>query len=196
MNPYITGNMIRKLREERKLTQSDLAEQICVSDKTISKWETGKGYPDISLLEPLAHALQVSLIELLSGNDITNRNRSFNMKKLQFYVCPVCGNIIVGTGESVISCCGIILPPLEAEEPDAPHALSVQIVEDEYYVTLNHEMNKAHSISFIAAIRDNGYELFKLYPEGNAEARIPIRQTLAIYCYCTHHGLFKVRLKR
>ena len=79
MNQYVTGAMIKRLREERKMTQSQLAAKLNVSDKAISKWETAKGYPDISLVEPIAEALEISVMELLSGNDITNANRSSNM---------------------------------------------------------------------------------------------------------------------
>ncbi|MBQ5992068.1 MAG: helix-turn-helix transcriptional regulator, partial [Clostridia bacterium] len=57
MDRYVTGNTIRKLREERRMTQEELASELFVSAKTVSKWETGKGFPDISLLEPLAAAL-------------------------------------------------------------------------------------------------------------------------------------------
>ena len=66
-NQYVTGAMIKRLREKRHLTQAELAEKICVTDKAVSKWETGRGLPDISLLEVLAKALGVSVIELLSG---------------------------------------------------------------------------------------------------------------------------------
>ena len=111
-NQYITGAMIKRLREEKKLTQAELADKIFVTDKAISKWETGRGYPDISLVEPLAKALDVSVIELLSGENVINTNRCGNMNRVQFYVCPVCGNIIQSTGEAVISCCGITLPPI------------------------------------------------------------------------------------
>jgi len=192
MNQYVTGAMIKKLREKRNLTQLELAEALNVSDKAVSKWETGKGYPDITLIEPLAKALGISVIELLSGDNIINSNRSFNMLKVKFYVCPICGNIITATGESVISCCGITLPYQEASEPDAKHNLTVDKVEDDYYVFLEHDMTKKHYISFIAAVSDNGLQIVKLYPEGNAEARFKIRRTRAIYYYCNHHGLFKV----
>ena len=123
-NQYITGAMIKRLREEKKLTQAELADKIFVTDKAISKWETGRGYPDISLVEPLAKALDVSVIELLSGENVINTNRCGNMKRVQFYVCPVCGNIIQSTGEAVISCCGITLPSLEAEDAEARFKIS------------------------------------------------------------------------
>ncbi len=196
MNSYITGGIIKKLRESRGITQAQLAEILNVSDKTVSKWETGKGYPDITLIEPLASVLDVSVMELLSGDEITNHNRSFNMKRSLFHVCPVCGNVIISTGEAVICCHGIALPPAEAEESDERHSINIETVEDEYYATLNHEMSKEHYISFLAAVTDSGIMLTKLYPEGNAEARFKINRTYAIYAYCNRHGLFKIPVRK
>ena len=118
MNTYVTGATIRRLRESRNLTQAELAERIGVSSKTVSKWETGKGLPDISRLQPLAGALGVSLIELMNGEHIINKNISANMLRSKFHVCPLCGNILHSTGNAVVSCCGITLPALEAEEGD------------------------------------------------------------------------------
>lgn len=194
MDRYVTGAMIRRLREARGMTQPELAQKLFVSDKTVSKWETGRGLPDITLLEPLADALSVSVIELMAGSDVANTNRAFNMKKSRLYVCPVCGNVLCATGEAVISCCGVTLPPLESEQPDEAHALQVERAEDEYYVSLSHEMSKTHHISFIAAVQDNGLELVKLYPEGSAEARFKIARTRKLLCYCNHHGLFEQKV--
>lgn len=196
MNQYVTGAMIKKLREEKKITQAVLAEQLHISDKTVSKWETGKGYPDISLVEPLAQSLGISIIELLSGSDVSNTNRALNMRKLKFYVCPICGNVITALGEAVVSCCGVTLPTLEAEEPDEKHSLEVEVVEDEYYVASNHEMSKTHYISFVAAVKDNSIELIKLYPESPAEARFKVSRTREIYYYCNRHGLFKLDVRK
>ena len=195
MNNYITGAVIKRLRENKKMTQEELAQKIFVTSKAVSKWETGKGFPDIGLLESLGKALDVSVIELLSGEDITNLNKSCNMLKGKFYVCPVCGNVIQTTGEAVISCCGITLPPLESEAPDEEHSLNIEIVEDEYYVTMNHPMTKEHYISFIAAISDQGVQLVKLYPEANAQARFKISRVRKLYAYCNRHGLFEVDRK-
>lgn len=191
MNAYITGAMIRRLREEKGLTQLDLAETLHVSDKSVSKWETGRGYPDITLIEPIALALGTSVQELLSGSGVTNTNRAFNMLRSKFYVCPMCGNVVRSTGEALIACCGITLPPLEAEAGDEAHALGIEPVEDEYYVTLNHEMTKEHFISFIAAVSDDGMQLVKLYPEGSAEARFKRCRVRYFFFYCNHHGLFR-----
>ena len=191
MNQYVTGSIIKELRENKKLTQQQLADKLYVSDKTISKWETGKGYPDITLLEPLASELGISVIELMAGKSVINTNKSFNMMKTKFWVCPVCGNIICSTGNTVISCCGILLPSLEVETDDNNHEITIEKSEDEYYVKISHEMTKQHYISFIAAVKDNGYELTKLYPEGEAEARFKIERTQYIYYFCNHHGLFR-----
>ena len=194
MDKYVTGAVIRKLREKKKITQEELADMIHVSGKAVSKWETGQGFPDIILLEPLAKALDISVIELLSGEDIRNLNRSSNMAKGKFYVCPVCGNVIIATGETVVSCCGITLPPLEAEAMDEEHEIRKEVVEDEYYVSVDHPMTKEHYISFLAAVSDFGVQLVKLYPEGNAEARFKRNRVTRLYAYCNHHGLFEAKV--
>ncbi len=195
MDNYVTGALIRKLREDKHLTQEELAQRVCVSDKAISKWETGRGFPDIGLLEPLAKALGISVVELLSGSDIRNRNRSSDMKKCRFYVCPVCGNAIQATGEAVMICCGITLPPLDAENPDGEHMINMEVVEDEYYVTVDHPMTKTHYISFLAAVSDQSVQFTKLYPEGEAGTRFKINRVERIYAYCNRHGLFVLDLK-
>lgn len=194
MDRYVTGNTIRKLREERNLTQEKLASELFVSAKTVSKWETGKGLPDIMLLEPLASALGISVMELLAGGEIRNENRSSNMLRTCFYVCPVCGNVIHATGSALISCCGITLPPLQNEKPDAEHAIRVTRDVDECFAEMVHPMTKRHYISFIAAVSDQGIQLTKLYPEGPAEARFKSGRVKWIYAYCNHHGLFRVNM--
>ena len=194
MNNYITGIAIRTLREKNKMTQQQLAEKLCVSDKTISKWETGKGLPDISLIEPLANVLKVSIPELLSGEQIINENRSANLLKSNLYVCPICGNIFHSTGEAMISCCGVTLPPLEVEEDDEEHQINCEKIEDEYFISMNHPMTKEHYISFVAYCTGNRFEYVKLYPEGNIEVRFFGRGHGILYWYCNHHGLFKKRI--
>lgn len=194
MNTYVTGSTIRQLREGRAMTQTDLAEQIGVSSKTISKWETGKGLPDISLLQPLAQALGISLIELMNGEHIINRNVSANMLRCKFYVCPVCGNVIHCFGNTVVSCCGITLPALEAEDVDEAHNLTIENVEDEHFITVHHPMTKGHYISFIAHITSDKLQMVKLYPEGNPETRMQLRGRGYLYYYCNQHGLFRRKL--
>lgn len=196
MNLYVTGEMIKACREKMGLTQAQLAERLTVSDKTVSKWETHRGYPDISMLEPLAKELSVSVGELLSGENVVNENRNGNMKKMKFYVCPLCGNVICAVGEAAISCCGITLPALEAEKPDDRHEISVEVVEDELYVTVEHPMEKEHYLSFLAALTDEGVLLHKLYPEGNAEGRFKMNRVGKILVYCNRDGLFSVNVMK
>lgn len=190
MNPYVTGNVIKELREKCQLTQAELAERIGVSDKTVSKWETAKGYPDISLLEPIAGALGVSMTELVTGNAVSNVNVSANMLRSKFYVCPICGNIIHSMGEAVMQCHGILLSPCQPEETDENHMIFIERVEDEYYICIEHEMTKQHYISFIAAVSSDKIQMIKLYPEGNAEARMKINGVKKILFYCNRDGLF------
>ncbi len=192
MDQYVTGAAIKELREKNKMTQLQFAEKIGVSDKAVSRWETGRGYPDITLLEPIAKALSVSVTELLSGNAVFNSNVAANMLKAKFYVCPVCGNVICSTGETAASCHGILLAEAVPEEPDEKHEVSVEKIEDEYYVRCSHEMSKAHYISFIAALSPDRVQLVKLYPEGEAEARFRMAGVRKILYYCNRDGLYAV----
>lgn len=194
MNTYITGNTIKRLREAKGLTQTSLAQQIGVSSKAVSKWETAKGLPDISLIEPLAKTLGVSVAELMSGDTVINKNMSANILRSKFYVCPVCGNIINTVGDALISCCGITLPPLQAEENDDTHAVTIEKTEDEHFITVRHDMTKKHFISFIAYVTDDRIQFVKLYPHGNAEARIQLRGNGYLYIFCNRHGLMKKKI--
>lgn len=191
MNTYVTGTTIKQLRERRNMTQAELAEIINVSSKTVSKWETAKGLPDISLLQPLALALGISVIELMNGEHIINKNISANMLRSQFYVCPICGNVVHTLGNTVVSCCGIMLPALEAEESDEDHAITIEAVEDEHFITILHPMTKEHYISFIAYETSDRLQLVKLYPESNAQTRLQLRGMGYVYYYCNRHGLFR-----
>ena len=194
MDTYITGGTIRRLREHMGLSQAALAPQIGVSDKAISKWETAKGLPDITLIEPLAKALGVSVLELMSGDTVLNQNVSSNILRSKFYVCPLCGNILRSTGDALVSCCGITLPPLEPEETDDAHNITVEPVEDEHYVTVRHPMTKAHYISFLAYLTTDSVQFVKLYPEGEAATRFRLRGRGVLYLYCNRHGLMKKRI--
>ena len=194
MNTYVTGAVIKRLREMKSLTQTQLAEKIGVSSKAVSKWETGKGLPDISLIEPLSFALGVSVLELMSGDTVINKNTSSNVLRSKFYVCPVCGNAIHTMGDAVISCCGIMLPPLEAEDIDEAHEITIEKVEDEHFITVNHDMTKSHFISFVAYLTSDKVQFVKFYPEGNAETRFQLRGRGYLYVYCNKHGLMKIRI--
>ena len=155
MDSLTTGKLIKKLRTKQNLTQSQLAFMIGVSDKTVSKWETGRGIFDISLIEPLSKALNVSIFELISGNCVTNKNKSANIQKARFCVCPVCGNIIYSMGENINFCCGVNLSFLKEKNENEEHLICVNEVENELYVSINHSMEKNHYISFVAFVNYN-----------------------------------------
>ncbi len=196
MNQYVTGTIIKDFREKNNMTQAELADKLCVSDKAISKWETGKGYPDISLLVPIAETFGISITELLSGNSVSNVNVSANMMRSKFYVCPVCGNIMHCMGEAVIQCHGVQLVPCQEEETDENHIILIEKVEDEYYVRVEHDMTKEHYISFMAALSGDNIQMVKLYPEGNPEARFKMRGVKKILFYCNKEGLFSISIKK
>ena len=191
MNSYVTGAAIKGLREARGLTQAQLAGKLDVSDKTVSKWETGRGLPDITLMEPLSAALGVSVMELLSGDTVVNRNRSANLLRSKLYVCPICGNIIHTMGETVVSCCGVTLPALEAEDVDGAHRITM---EDEQFLVVHHPMTKAHFISFLAYVTSDRFQQVKLYPEGNAQCRFRFQGCGWLYLYCNRHGLMRQKV--
>ena len=196
MNQQKTGAIIRQLREKMHMTQAELAQKLYVTDKTVSKWESGKGFPDLSLMESIAKVFGVSVSELLSGNLVSNINISANMLKSKFSVCPVCGNVIHSMGEAVISCHGVQLAPCEAEESDENHMIFIEGVEDEYYVRIDHEMTKKHYISFAAALSPERLQMVKLYPEGNAEVRFQMRGVKRIFFYCNRDGLYYVNVHK
>ena len=189
---YINGNLLRTLREQQNITQKQLAQRLSISDKAVSKWETGRGLPDISILPELAQALHISVAELLTGNIARNGNLSGNLRKMGFYVCPVCGNVIQSVGEGVFTCCGVTLPKLEAE--DGSELIRLEYLDGEQYVHLEHPMTKGHFISFLAYVTTDRVYFQKLYPEQEAEARFPRRGHGQILAFCNRHGLFSIRV--
>ena len=135
-----------------------------------------------------------SIPELLSGEQIINTNRSANILKSNLYVCPICGNIFHSTGPAMISCCGVTLPALEAEQADEEHEIKCEKIEDEFFISIQHPMTKEHYISFVAYCTGERFESVKLYPESSIEVRFFSRGHGTLYWYCNHHGLFKKRI--
>ena len=197
MATYLSPDTIRRLREARSLTQRALAEAIGVTDKAVSKWETGRGLPDISLVEPLAQALGVSVAELLTGDVRANTNRSANVQRAVFYVCPLCGNVVFALGEGSFSCCGSQMLPQQAEDAaeDPAHAPHVERIENDWFISVDHPMDKAHYLSFMALVTYDGVTIRKLYPEQAAEARFPDACPGQLYLFCNRHGLFRTRVR-
>ena len=184
------GILIHGLRKEKKLTQKQLADAMNISDKTISKWERGLGCPDVSLLHELSDVLNVNIEKILLGDLDPNNADGGNMKKIKFYVCPTCGNIIIYTGEAELSCCGRKLIPLIAKPSDKDHHLQVETIEDDYYITFLHEMSKEHYINFIAYVACDRIFMVRLYPEQSGEVRFPKLYGGKLYFGCNQHGLW------
>jgi DNA-binding XRE family transcriptional regulator/desulfoferrodoxin (superoxide reductase-like protein) len=184
------GELICRLRKEQGLTQKQLADRLNISDRTISKWERGLGCPDVSLLHELSEALNVNIEKILEGDLSPNRVDGGNMKRLKFYVCPSCGNIVTATGDAEISCCGRKLAPLVPKPCDAEHCLKVETVEDDYYVTFSHAMEKDHYINFVAYVACDRMLLVRLYPEQGGEVRFPKLYGGRFYFGCSRHGLW------
>nr|WP_302596831.1 helix-turn-helix domain-containing protein [uncultured Cellulosilyticum sp.] len=188
------GKLIYSLRKEKNMTQKQVADAMGISDKTISKWERGLGCPDVSLLSELSNVLGVNVEKILLGDLTPNEMDGGNMKRIKFYVCPNCGNVINGTGEGEISCCGRKLTALVAKPVDEAHALEIEEIEDDYYITFNHDMTKAHYISFVAYVCSDRVLLIKLYPEQNPAVRFPRMQRGTLYFYCNNDGLWQQRI--
>ncbi|MGB4660007.1 MAG: helix-turn-helix domain-containing protein [Mobilitalea sp.] len=184
------GKLIFSLRKEKGMTQKQLADVMNISDKTISKWERGLGCPDVSLLQELSEILGINVERILAGKLEPNRADIGNMKKIKFYVCPVCNNVVTATGEAKVSCCGRKLLALVAKKADEEHRLNIEIIEDEFYITFDHEMSKSHYISFIAYVDCDRILLIKLYPEQSGEIRFPRMNGRKFYFYCNRHELW------
>lgn len=191
MNNYVTGEIIKELREKNNLTQSALADMINVSPKTISKWENKRGLPDISLLEPLSKALNISLVELFNGKPIINNNKSANILKTKFYVCPICGNVNISIGEGIHYCCGT---ELICEEFSESNELNISHIENDLYITIPSIMTKDDYISFVVYITTSKIQFVKLYPESKCEAYFEYLGSGLIYYYNNRNGLFREKL--
>ena len=192
------GALLYRLRKEQGLTQKQVADQMNISDKTISKWERGLGCPDISLLGELSNLFEVNIEKILNGDLEPNEPESGNFRRMKFYVCPVCANVISNTGNAEISCCGRKLSPLAAKPADEKHMAVIEDMDGEYYVTFQHEMSKAHYISFAAYVTNEKLLLVKLYPEQEASLRLSKMESKILlnkynkrfFYYCSRHGLY------
>lgn len=191
MDQSKTGGLIRTLRTQKGLTQKALAEAVGVGDKAVSKWERGLGCPDVSLLPELSRVLGVGLEALFSGELDANDQERGNMKKLKFYVCPDCGNFIAAAAEVGVSCCGRTLLPLEPQKAGDEDKLSVEKIDDSWFISSPHPMTKDHYVSFAALLTGDTLFLRRLYPEWDLQTRIPAFGHGVLLWYCTRHGLFQ-----
>ena len=195
MDSSKVGKLILDLRKEKNMTQKELAEALYLSDRTISKWERGAGCPDVSLLSKLSEVFGVNIEKILDGELNPNDKDGGNMKRIKFYVCPTCGNVLFSTGDADISCCGRKLSALAISALDDKHLMVIEKIEDDYFVTIDHDMTKAHYISFVAYVGYDRVLLIKLYPEQNAEVRFPQMHGDKLFAYCNEHGLWEQNIK-
>lgn len=198
MDQMKTGRLIKRFRTEKGLTQKQLADTINVSDKTVSKWECGNGCPDVSLLSALSDIFGIDVQVLLTGKIDINEKEKGNMKKLKFYVCGDCGNIITATSDAAVTCCGNKLPALEAKKADREDQLKIEDIGGEWYITSDHEMTKEHYISFAAYVSDSSVMIFKQYPEWGVNITLPVYRSGRLVWYCNKCGLLyqDIRPKR
>ena len=186
------GKLILQLRKEKGLTQQQVADQINISNKTVSKWECGLGCPDVSLWNELSTVLGADILKLLQGELEPNRPDVGKINEVRFYVCPICSNILVSTGEASISCCGRKLRPLVPMTNTQEHEVKVEEMDMDYYISIDHDMRKDHYIAFIAYVHNDRYLLIRLYPEQSPEVRLPMMKSGgSLFWYCTEHGLQK-----
>lgn len=186
------GLLILELRKEKNMTQKEIADAMNISDKTISKWERGLGCPDVSLLSELSHILGVNIEKILQGDLNPNHTDGGNMKRVKFYCCPTCANVLTSTAKAELSCCGRKLEPLKVNAADEHHKITVADIEDESYITIDHPMTREHYLTFAAYVTCDRLQLIKLYPEQNAELRIPKIRRGKFYICCSNHGLFSL----
>ena len=189
MDAEKTGALIRSLRVSKGLTQKQLADMINVSDKAVSKWETGNGCPDISLIARLAEIFGTDTSTLLSGEIDIKESEKGNMKRVNFYICQSCGNIITATSEAAVSCCGNRLEAIKPAKAENAQRLNVEEIDGELYITSDHEMTKACYISFVAYQNESTLIIAKQYPEWALQTRLPLYRTGRIVWYSTRDGL-------
>ena len=196
ISPEVFGPALCRLRQERGLTQEGLAQLLHISAKTVSKWENRRGLPDPSSWALLAEVLKVDLGSLFQGRTEPNYPDVANLRKLKFYACPHCGNIMTGTGDANVSCCGRPLAPLEPQKADDAHGLHLEESDGGYYVTVGqtHPMTKDHYLAFMAYVFNDQLVFTRLYPEQEPTFRLPkLRPTATVYLYCVQDGLFAYR---
>ncbi|MGN0448564.1 MAG: helix-turn-helix domain-containing protein [Acutalibacteraceae bacterium] len=196
MNLIEHGKLLSELRKSKGLTQKQVADRLNIQPKTVSKWETGHGFPDVSYLSELADVLGVSPETLLTGSLNKNKANSGNFSRTHFYVCPCCGSVTQSNGSAQITCCGKQLNALSAVLSDASHQLEIQEIDNEFYVKLNHEMTKEHYINFISYVTTDRIYTVKLYPEQDSAIYFPKVYGGKFIYNCNKDGLFEQKNKR
>lgn len=190
------GYLIKKLRLEKRMTQKQLAAELNISDKTVSKWERGFGCPDITLILELSNVLEINIEELLHGELLSNSIVGGNMKNSKYYVCPVCGNVSICTGNAQVSCCGRKCEQLLLTKATETQKMLIEEHDNEWYIFSNHPMTKENYIQFIAYVTGNQIQLIKQYPEWDLQATITKKGNGRLIWYSHKEGLCYQNLKK
>ena len=174
MNAEKTGNLIRSLRIKKGLTQKELAQMICVTDKAVCKWEKGRGCPNITLISQLSKVLEVDIQSILQGYLDKNKKIGENMNHLKFFKCPTCGNLVTSIKSVELSCCGNKLSPVSAQtRSDPEYQPVIQEFDGQYSIKFNHPMTKSNYISQVIVVRYDQIMTVNLYAESEAIITIP-----------------------
>lgn len=190
MNLTEFGSFIRTRRRELGISQQALADMLGLSAKAVSKWECGKGFPDVDNLPLLARALEVDIKALLAADAEDAQAVSENLRNLQFYICPVCGRFHMAMKGAQITCCRLILKAAAAQKADDAHAVSITENDGDWYLESEHPMEKGHYLSFGAFLNTDTCIFKKCYPQWDFRVRIPKIGHGIFLWYCTEHGLF------
>lgn len=184
------GLFIKGIRQEKGMTQKQLADKMGISDKTVSKWERGCGLPEVSLWKELSAALGVNIEDILKGETEHNSFANGNMKNIKYYICPVCNNLTVSTASAGVYCCGRKLNEVTAQKADETARLKVEESDGDWYITSEHPMEKDDYISFVAFVTADSVQIYKQYPQWTMQARIPKRRHGTLLYYSTTKGMF------
>ena len=194
MDQEKVGRIIRTFRKDKGMTQLELSELLGVTDRAVSKWERGLGCPDVSFLPKLSEIFSIDIRSILEGEMEENAMRSGNMKKTKFYVCPICGNVILAEGNANVVCCGRRLEEKEEKKSSDSQELKTERTDStELYVSSDHCMTKEDYISFICYATSDSILLRKLYPEWGISFNFPSLGHGKILWYSEKEGL-KYRL--
>lgn len=195
MNPEKTGALIREMRIKKGLTQKQLAEAICVTDKAVCKWETGHGCPDITLLSQLSKVLEVDILSILQGGHTVHHQLGGNMNRLKFYRCPTCGNLISSVKEVELSCCGNKLSYIMAtESADEKYRPVISEFDGQYSVSFRHPMTKDDYIANVIVVRYDQLMCVNMYPEQEAIFTLPQLGGIRMYIVTGKSELIPVRM--
>lgn len=134
------------------------------------------------LIRSLRRERGLTQLELAQRLGVTDRAVS------KWERCQGCPDVSLLPG---LACCGRTLTPLEPQRPDPDHQLTIEQMENEWYLTSPHPMTKDHHLSFAALVTSERVTLIRRWPEWDFQVRLPRGEHGLLYWHCTRHGLFR-----